>query len=174
MTTTYAIDDGDGNALTQGLSGANVIQVAQRLANERGTSVYYYEMRTLGEGEDPADVDDADYTEVEPGRAESPDGRDATAKATHTCESDCLSDVEGAQDVDVTVTDGDWTLDVETTVAPDRINGGYAPCGDAPDCWVESRSLAALRARYTDTEAMRRVLGTLSGAACAYAEKHAG
>lgn len=42
--TNYAIDDGDGNQLTAGLQDHNARKVAQRLADERGESVYLYEI----------------------------------------------------------------------------------------------------------------------------------
>jgi hypothetical protein len=63
---TYAIDDGFGNAITQGLTAQNVSKVAQRVANERGESVYYYEMRTHGEDEVLGEPDDDEYVEVTP------------------------------------------------------------------------------------------------------------
>jgi hypothetical protein len=43
MTKTYAIEDGDGNNITTGLSPeSHARQVAQRLASERGSSVWLY------------------------------------------------------------------------------------------------------------------------------------
>jgi hypothetical protein len=39
----YAIDDGDGNRITTGLSEERAYIVAQRLANERKAPVYVYE-----------------------------------------------------------------------------------------------------------------------------------
>lgn len=45
MNTNYAIDTGDGNQLTAGLQGYDYArQVAQRIATERGESVYLYEI----------------------------------------------------------------------------------------------------------------------------------
>jgi hypothetical protein len=49
--TNYAIDDGDGNRLTAGLQEHNAEQVAQRMANERGESVYLYETGVDEDGE---------------------------------------------------------------------------------------------------------------------------
>lgn len=44
MATTYwAIDDGNGNQLTTGLDGQVARKTAQRMANERGESVYLYD-----------------------------------------------------------------------------------------------------------------------------------
>jgi hypothetical protein len=40
----YNIDDADGTELTAGVSEHEIQAVAQRLANERGESVYYYEV----------------------------------------------------------------------------------------------------------------------------------
>ncbi len=51
----YSIDDGNGDQLTTGLSEHDVWTVAQRLANERGESVWVYE-----------DGSDEELTEVEP------------------------------------------------------------------------------------------------------------
>lgn len=53
--TTYMIVDGQSNAITAGLSTHEVREVAQRIANERGASVYY----------GPED-DGEDTTEVKP------------------------------------------------------------------------------------------------------------
>ena len=52
--TNYSIDDGFGNALTTGLSEHVAESTAQKIANERGESVWLY-----GEGE-------AEMKEVEP------------------------------------------------------------------------------------------------------------
>jgi hypothetical protein len=41
--STYAIDDGEGNELTAGLGEHEARRVAQRMATERGISVYLYE-----------------------------------------------------------------------------------------------------------------------------------
>lgn len=42
-TTTYSIDDGHGQQITTGLQGYDAARaVAQRLADERGESVYLY------------------------------------------------------------------------------------------------------------------------------------
>jgi hypothetical protein len=50
MTTTtyYAIDDGHGNALTTGLAPEVARKTAQRMANERGSAVYLYEVPGSG------------------------------------------------------------------------------------------------------------------------------
>jgi hypothetical protein len=53
--TNYSIDDGHGNAITAGLSAQTARQVAQRIANSRGESVYMYE-----------DGSDADAEEIAP------------------------------------------------------------------------------------------------------------
>jgi uncharacterized protein YqeY len=58
QTKTFAIDDGLSNRLTAGLSEQEVQDVAQRMANDRGESVYYYE---TGENEETAET-----IEVEP------------------------------------------------------------------------------------------------------------
>lgn len=42
MTTTYSIDDGHSNQITTGLSERDARTTAQRIANERGESVYLY------------------------------------------------------------------------------------------------------------------------------------
>jgi hypothetical protein len=42
MTTTYTIEDGNGVALTQGLTEDRVWTVAQELADEQGESVYVW------------------------------------------------------------------------------------------------------------------------------------
>ena len=55
MTTTYAIDDSDGNQLTTGLSETEARATAQRMANERGTSVYLYE--DAEDSDDPEEVE---------------------------------------------------------------------------------------------------------------------
>jgi hypothetical protein len=47
----YNIDSGDGNELAAGLSLSDVERVAQRIANERGESVWYYQGGTDGEDE---------------------------------------------------------------------------------------------------------------------------
>lgn len=60
MTQNYAVDDGNGNQLTAGLTEHNVRRVAQSLANDRAESVWYYE---TGEGEE-----EAESVEVEPDR----------------------------------------------------------------------------------------------------------
>jgi hypothetical protein len=56
--SNYAIDDGEGNRLTAGLQEHNAQSVAQRMADERGESVYLYET-----GEDEAD---AEPVEIQP------------------------------------------------------------------------------------------------------------
>lgn len=57
---TYAIDDGHSNQLTCGLSEYEARRVAQRMANDRGESVYLYE-----------DGPDGEYEEVEPADSEA-------------------------------------------------------------------------------------------------------
>lgn len=47
----YSIDDGNGNQITAGLQEHNATEVAQRIANERGASVWLYPS--------PVRVDDA-------------------------------------------------------------------------------------------------------------------
>jgi tRNA(Ile2) C34 agmatinyltransferase TiaS len=47
----YAVDDGIGNRLTAGLQEQIARRVAQRIANERGESVYLYQ---TGDGEEAA------------------------------------------------------------------------------------------------------------------------
>jgi hypothetical protein len=68
----YNIDSGDGNELCAGLSEQEVARVAQRLANERGESVWYYQGGTDGEGE-------VESIEVSPEEGEDPE----IAKADH-------------------------------------------------------------------------------------------
>lgn len=52
---TYCIDTGEGNQLTAGVSGYEILGVAQALADQRGEPVYVYEWggRT-GDDKDPA------------------------------------------------------------------------------------------------------------------------
>lgn len=40
---TYGIVDGDGNMITTGVSEGRIHTVAQKLANERGESVWYFQ-----------------------------------------------------------------------------------------------------------------------------------
>jgi hypothetical protein len=42
MLTTYSIDDGHGNLITTGLASQTARSTAQRIADERGESVYLY------------------------------------------------------------------------------------------------------------------------------------
>ena len=53
---TYGVDDGDGNAITDGLQAHDAEQVAQKIADERGESVYLYDSRPLTEDEIMDDV----------------------------------------------------------------------------------------------------------------------
>jgi hypothetical protein len=61
MTSNYAIDDGNGNQITCGIQLEHMaLRMAQRIANERGESVYVYD-------EAHVSTDDDDGTiEVEP------------------------------------------------------------------------------------------------------------
>jgi hypothetical protein len=61
-STYYAIDDGDGNELTSGLQPHIARKIAQRLANERGESVYLYEVG----GYDPETEEGPDSEEIVP------------------------------------------------------------------------------------------------------------
>lgn len=74
-STTYAIDDGDGNEITAGLQGHNARQVAQRLANERGEPVYLYKA-----GDRHAAGDDAMESEEFTPEVQKGDARDALAQ----------------------------------------------------------------------------------------------
>jgi len=62
MANTYwNIDSGDGNELTAGIQlESEARKIAQRMANERGESVYLYEVGA-GDGESEADSE-----EIEP------------------------------------------------------------------------------------------------------------
>ena len=62
LTAAYGIDDGEGNALTRGVSGYRVASVAQNLANDLGKSVWYYQ---TGPGEE-----DSTPVEVAPARTD--------------------------------------------------------------------------------------------------------
>ena len=56
MSATYAIDDGEGNEITAGLSEHEARKTAQRIATERGIPVYLYETPVkLDEDGDPVD-----------------------------------------------------------------------------------------------------------------------
>lgn len=57
---TYSIDDGDGNQLTTGLQEHEVREVAQRLANSLGETVYVYSEGSEYESVDPDGTDDED------------------------------------------------------------------------------------------------------------------
>lgn len=50
--TTYAINDGHGNSITQGVQEHEVWRMAKRIATERGEAVYVAEMRLPGHSED--------------------------------------------------------------------------------------------------------------------------
>lgn len=52
MSKNYAIDDGNGNQITAGLQEHDARQVAQQIADERGESVWLYE---IGLGDDRDD-----------------------------------------------------------------------------------------------------------------------
>lgn len=43
MANYYGLDDGDGNQITTGLSPHNAREVAQRMADDRGKTLYLYE-----------------------------------------------------------------------------------------------------------------------------------
>ena len=61
MSSYWNIDSGDGNALTEGMqSEVEARRAAQRMANERGESVYLYE---VGPGDGESEVDSE---EIEP------------------------------------------------------------------------------------------------------------
>jgi len=51
-TTNYGIDDGDGNQITIGLPEHTARATAQRMANERGETLYLY---AVGAGEEGAE-----------------------------------------------------------------------------------------------------------------------
>ncbi len=71
--TTYAIDDGNGNQITTGLSEHDARRVAQRIATERGESVYLYETPVrldadgdpIDESEEVAPYDEDGFVSVE-------------------------------------------------------------------------------------------------------------
>ena len=59
--TNYGIDDGDGNAITRGVSEQTIDTVAQEIANERKEPVWYF---AEGETEEPmtrVDPEECDY-----------------------------------------------------------------------------------------------------------------
>jgi len=49
--TNYGIDDGDGNQITTGLPSHTARRTAQRMANERGKTLYLYELGSDVEAE---------------------------------------------------------------------------------------------------------------------------
>ena len=55
---TYSIDDGNGNQLTTGLSEHEAHATAQRIANDRGETVYLYEDGGEYEAIEPTEDDD--------------------------------------------------------------------------------------------------------------------
>ena len=64
-TANYGIDDGDGNQITTGLPEHTARKTAQRMANERGVTLYLYR---LGEdGEAPGEAEEIEPTPSRPG-----------------------------------------------------------------------------------------------------------
>lgn len=59
--TTYGLDDGDGNQITTGLPATTARDTAQRMANERGKTLYLYELGSdaAAEAIEPETVGDA-------------------------------------------------------------------------------------------------------------------
>lgn len=58
MANYWNIDSGDGNSLTEGLQlECEARRIAQRMANERGESVYLYEVG-IGDGESEVDSEE--------------------------------------------------------------------------------------------------------------------
>ena len=53
-TANYGIDDGDGNQITAGLPEHTARATAQRLATQRGETLYLY---PIGAGEEGADAE---------------------------------------------------------------------------------------------------------------------
>lgn len=86
--------------------------------------------------------------------------------------STVLDGYDGAMDVDVQVAiDGGEYLDVETTVVPDEINGGYRAYGEDASMWVESGALAAIRALGLPESDQAAILLAIAGEACAEARR---
>lgn len=51
MTNSFGVDDGNGNQITTGLEQRIARSTAQRIADERGTSVWLYEVATQDSSE---------------------------------------------------------------------------------------------------------------------------
>lgn len=66
-TTNYGIDDGDGNQITIGLPEHTARATAQRMANERGETLYLYAVGwRRGDGDDPHARHDGPAEPIEP------------------------------------------------------------------------------------------------------------
>lgn len=88
--------------------------------------------------------------------------------------STVLDGYDGALDVDVQLLlDGGLYLylEVETTVVPDEVNGGYRPYGEDASMWVESGALAAIQALDLPESDQTALLLAIAGEACAEARK---
>lgn len=146
--TTYSIDDGHGNRITAGLSERLAPAVAQRLANERGESVWLYDATDRG----------GEAEEVTP---------ELMIRASNARPSTCL-DVDGARDVDVVVTLGAREVEGEVTLVPasGTWQRGCIPLqayGGQPDHWVSGDLLRVLRT--LDDRAFRAALQEIERAA---------
>lgn len=65
LSTTYSIDDGHSNAITSGLQGYDrARQIAQRIADERGESVYLYSVSESDEDYEQGDSEEVEATTV--------------------------------------------------------------------------------------------------------------
>lgn len=82
--------------------------------------------------------------------------------AAHGRPSTCV-DIDGALDVEVTVTIGGRTIEGEVTLAPRQYDGQLAAYGSSPDHWISGGLLAALRR--LDDDAFRAACDAIEAAA---------
>lgn len=158
MSTNYGISDGHGNQITVGLQDHNVWRVAQRIADERGESVYVWEDGGAGDEESES----LGEREVKPSEIDEEDIAVSEARPTDT-------GVDSGLDVNVTLTIGDLEVEGEVTLAPHsdpREKGRYVAYGDSPETWVTDSILRHLRKR-DDWRAVLNLIEAAAAAKCA-------
>lgn len=123
--TTYMLVDGDGNQITNGLGEYEANRVAQRIANERGESVWL---------ESICSTDDVEAVEYTP----DGDGTHTLTLGGHSWRWTLLSDERGSlQCLDPDVDDAGidqtiWPTDAEVSEAV-SIGVRFVDAGDAAD-----------------------------------------
>lgn len=162
----YGIDTGNGDAVTTGLPEQTARRTAQRLANERGESLYLYALAE-GDGE-PGESEEISPKPTIGVQASNPRPSQYTEEPSEDSPRGVLV---GAVDVDVVVTIGGQQVEGTVTLARNEADKVTLESWGSPDMWVSGELLAAIWAASEDSDARRNMLSTLAAEAAVVGQR---